>query len=131
MEVGHMKSSGFCTNLSIKWRMELRLWRITKQVMGISRLERKWNMWGYIDPRDLAQACRKALEADLPGSRPYIIAADDTVMDRSSRGLLEEVFPETPITKELGEFETLLSNTRAKQEFGFQPKWSWKDMVEY
>lgn len=93
-------------------------------------MERKWNLWGYIDPRDLAQACRKALEADLPGSRPYIIAADDTVMNRSSKSLLEEVFPKIPITKELGEFETLLSNERAKREFGFEPKWSWRDMVK-
>ena len=25
---------------------------------------RKWNLWGYIDQRDVAQSCRLALEAD-------------------------------------------------------------------
>ena len=92
--------------------------------------QRKWNLWGYIDPRDLAQACRKALEADLPGSRPYIIAANETVMNRPSHELMAEVFPETSIKKDLGEFETLLCIDRAKQEFGYEPKWSWRFIVE-
>src|SRR5580692_3391614 len=39
---------------------------------------RKWNLWGYIDQRDVAQACRKALEAPaaaVEGSPAFIIAA--------------------------------------------------------
>lgn len=90
---------------------------------------RKWNLWGYIDARDLAQACRKAIEADLPGARPYIIAADDTVMTRPSADLMREVFPETPLRRELQGRETLLSNARAKADFGFDPQWFWRDMV--
>jgi len=88
--------------------------------------KRKWNLWGYIDARDLAQACRKALEADLPGARPYIIAAEDTVMDRPTRELIAEVFPNVPVRRELGEFETLLSIERAKRDFGFAPEWTWR-----
>ena len=30
---------------------------------------RKWNLWGYVDTRDVAQACRLALEAPLGGCR--------------------------------------------------------------
>ena len=43
---------------------------------------RKWNLWGYIDERDVAQSCRLALEADaakVKGSPAFIIAAADTV----------------------------------------------------
>lgn len=87
---------------------------------------RKWNLWGYIDSRDLAQACRKALETDLPGSRPYIIAASDTVMNRPNRELMAEVFPGVTIKKELGEFDTLLSIDRARAEFGYAPECSWR-----
>jgi UDP-glucose 4-epimerase len=43
---------------------------------------RKWNLWGYIDGRDGAQAVRKALESDATGFHRYIIAAADTVMSR-------------------------------------------------
>ena len=43
---------------------------------------RKWNLWGYIDARDAAQAVRKALEAPLKGAEVFIIANADTVMTR-------------------------------------------------
>src|SRR5580692_610203 len=41
---------------------------------------RKWNLWGYIDARDGAQAVRRALEADVKGADHFIIANADTVM---------------------------------------------------
>jgi len=91
---------------------------------------RKWNLWGYIDERDAAAACRLALEADLAGSSNYIIAADDTVMTRSSESLLKEVFPGVPLTRDVGEFGTLLANDRARQALGFVPAHSWRDHVE-
>ena len=90
---------------------------------------RKWNLWGYIDERDAAAACRLALEAPAQGSVAYIIAAADTVMNRSSAGLLQEVFPGVPITREVGEFESLLSTGRARQALGFQPRHSWRDHI--
>src|SRR4051812_18149784 len=41
---------------------------------------RKWNLWGYIDARDGAQAVRKALAFEVPGVEIFIIANADTVM---------------------------------------------------
>jgi len=35
---------------------------------------RKWNLWGYIDARDAAQAIRKALEAPLTGAEVGVYA---------------------------------------------------------
>ncbi len=43
---------------------------------------RKWNLWGYVDVRDVAAACRLGLEAAVTGSQNVIIAAADTVMNR-------------------------------------------------
>ena len=43
---------------------------------------RKWNLWGYIDARDGAQAIERALEVAPPGFDRFIIAAADTVMSR-------------------------------------------------
>jgi len=40
---------------------------------------RRWNLWGYIDGRDGAQAVLKALELDTTGFDRFIIAAADTV----------------------------------------------------
>ena len=34
---------------------------------------RKWNLWGYIDARDGAQAIRKAIETEFTGAEAFII----------------------------------------------------------
>ena len=91
---------------------------------------RKWNAWGYVDVRDVAAACRLGLEAEVAGSENVIIAAADTVMNRPSRDLLTEVFPDVPLTREVAEFGTLLSVDRAKQVIGYQPRHSWRDEIQ-
>jgi nucleoside-diphosphate-sugar epimerase len=93
-------------------------------------LQRKWNLWGYIDQRDAAMACRLALTADVRGSSAYIIAAADTVMDRPSAELLREVYPDTPLTRDVGEHGTLLAIDRAREVLGFEPRHSWRQHVD-
>jgi nucleoside-diphosphate-sugar epimerase len=92
-------------------------------------LLRKWNLWGYVDARDVAQSCRLGLEAAISGSEVFIIAAADTVMNRPSRELMAEVFPEVPLRGEIGEFETLLSITKARKLLGYQPAYSWRNAL--
>lgn len=87
---------------------------------------RKWNLWGYIDGRDGAQAVARALENGKPGFEAFIIANEDTVMSRSSASLAAEVFPGVKVTKELGEHETMLSIDKAKRLLGFAPEHSWR-----
>ena len=87
---------------------------------------RKWNLWGYIDGRDGAQAVARALEYGKPGFEAFIIANEDTVMTRSSASLAAEVFPEVKVTKELGEHETMLSIDKARRLLGFAPGHSWR-----
>jgi nucleoside-diphosphate-sugar epimerase len=91
---------------------------------------RKWNAWGYVDVRDVAAACRLGLEADVAGSHNVIIAAADTVMNRPSRDLLAEVFPDVPLTREIPAHGTLLSIDRAKQLIGYVPTHSWRDEIQ-
>ncbi|TME05187.1 MAG: NAD(P)-dependent oxidoreductase [Chloroflexi bacterium] len=87
---------------------------------------RKWNLWGYVDARDVGQSCRLALEADTTGAEVFIIAAADTVMNRPSRELLAEVFPGVPLRGEIGEFESLLSSEKARNVLGYRPQYSWR-----
>ena len=87
---------------------------------------RKWNLWGYIDGRDGAQAVLKALELDMKGFDRFIIAAADTVMSRSNAELVAEVFPAVPVTRGLGEHDTLLSIDKARRVLGFDPQHSWR-----
>ncbi|GII27840.1 NAD-dependent epimerase/dehydratase family protein [Planotetraspora mira] len=90
---------------------------------------RRWNLWGYIDTRDAAASCRLALEAPVQGARSFVIAAADTVMNRPSADLMKEVFPGVEITREIGEFETLLAIDSAREVLGFVPQHSWRDHI--
>jgi len=89
---------------------------------------RKWNLWGYIDERDAAAACRLALTAEVSGSESFIIAAADTVMTRPSAELMGEVFPTVPLRPVDGT-GTLLSIAKAAALLGFKPAHSWRDHV--
>ncbi|KJQ55148.1 NAD-dependent epimerase/dehydratase family protein [Microbacterium sp. SA39] len=92
-------------------------------------LLRKWNLWGYIDARDGAQAIERALENAAPGFDRFIIAAADTVMSRPNAELLAEVFPDVPVKGEFGPNETLLSIDKARRVLGFDPQHSWREHV--
>ena len=88
---------------------------------------RKWNLWGYIDARDGSQAIERALEVAPAGFEQYIIAAADTVMSRPNAELLAEVFPDVPVTREVGPNETLLSIEKATRMLGYAPQHSWRE----
>ncbi|WP_394686129.1 NAD-dependent epimerase/dehydratase family protein [uncultured Microbacterium sp.] len=88
---------------------------------------RKWNLWGYIDARDGAQAVERALETAPPGFDTFIIAAADTVMTRPNAELVAEVFPGVATHGDLGENTTLLSIDKARRLLGFDPQHSWRD----
>lgn len=92
-------------------------------------LARKWNLWGYIDARDGAQAIERALQSAPPGFDRFIIAAADTVMSRPNAELVAEVFPGVPIHGELGINDTLLSIHKARRLLGYAPRHSWRDHV--
>lgn len=90
---------------------------------------RRWNLWGYIDARDGAQAVIKSLEYPESGFDRFVIANADTVMSRSSAELVAEQFPDVPITKDLGEHETLLCIDKARRVLGYEPQYSWRDAL--
>ncbi|MBO1738681.1 NAD(P)-dependent oxidoreductase [Leifsonia sp. TF02-11] len=89
---------------------------------------RKWNLWGYIDARDGAQAVLRALEWDTTGFDRFIIAAADTVMTRPNAELVAEVFPGVPLKRDdLDNNDTLLSIDKARRILGYAPTHSWRD----
>ena len=92
-------------------------------------LKRKWNLWGYIDARDGAQAVRRGIEAEFKGFEAFIIANADTVMSRSNASLMAEVFPNVPIKGTLSQTGTLLSIEKAKRMLDYNPQYSWRNHV--
>lgn len=90
---------------------------------------RKWNLWGYVDVRDVAQAVRRALDAEVTGAEVCIVAAADTVMTRPSAELMAEVFPGVPLRRPIAERETLLSIDKARRLLGYEPEHRWADHI--
>ncbi len=88
---------------------------------------RKWNLWGYVDARDVATACRLAAEADTRGADVAIIAAADTCMRRPSADLLAEVYPDVPLRRPVEGRGTLLAIDHARELLGYEPAHSWLD----
>ena len=91
---------------------------------------RKWNLWSYVDVRDVAAACRLALEAPVEGATSFVVAAADSVMTRPSAELLAEVFPGVPLRREVGELGSLLASDRAREVLGWEPRHTWRDRVD-
>jgi nucleoside-diphosphate-sugar epimerase len=87
---------------------------------------RRWNLWSWVDARDVAQSCRLALEANLSGAEIFTIAAADTLMRTPSRELMAAAFPGVPIDPKLGPFDTLLSIDKARRILGYAPQHTWR-----
>ena len=88
---------------------------------------RSWNLWGYVDVRDVAQAVRHALDAPVRGAEVCIVAAADTVMRRPSAELMAAVFPTVPLRAAVEGRATLLSIERARRVLGYEPEHHWQD----
>ncbi|MEO6394476.1 MAG: NAD(P)-dependent oxidoreductase [Devosia sp.] len=91
--------------------------------------KRKWNLWGYIDARDGAQAVRRGIEAEFKGFEAFIIANADTVMSRMNASLLADYFPGVPVKPSLSANGTLLSIEKAKRMLDYNPQHSWRNHV--
>lgn len=84
------------------------------------------NLWSYVDARDVAQACRLALVADLTGHEAFFIAAPNSFMPMPTLDLVRRFYPETQIRPGFGGHQSLLSSAKAAQVLGYQPKYTWE-----
>jgi nucleoside-diphosphate-sugar epimerase len=91
--------------------------------------DRKASLWAYVDSRDVAQACRLALEANIEGADSFIISAADTAKEIPAKDLLAEIYPGVALTRAIGAHETLFDSGKAKRLLGYEPKHSWRRYV--
>jgi UDP-glucose 4-epimerase len=90
---------------------------------------RKRNAWSYIDARDLGQIVHRCIENDGLGFQVFN-AVNDTITAREpTRSFLEKWAPETPITREMDEFEAPISNRKIRDVLGFKEEHNWRNYV--
>ena len=92
---------------------------------------RSANLWGYVDSRDVAQACLKGLEADIDGAPVMTIAAADTIMRQSNAELVAAAFPGCALRPGTGNHETLIGIDKARELIGYAPQWTWRRVLGY
>ena len=84
------------------------------------------NAWNYIDARDLGQIVKLCIEKDGLGFDVFNATNDTSVATMPSRELAERFFPGTPFTREIGEFEGLMPNRKAREVLGFKEEHDWR-----
>lgn len=85
------------------------------------------NLWGYVDIRDAAQACRLGLESDLTGFHPFNIIAADTLRHEPTEELLRDYLPTTEVRAPLLGNASAWSSEKARKLLGYVPQHSWRD----
>jgi nucleoside-diphosphate-sugar epimerase len=86
-------------------------------------------LWSYIDARDLGQITKLAIETDGLGFQVFNAVNDATSSDLPTKTLIERFYPGVPVKRELGEYETLLSNRKIREVLGFREEHSWRKYV--
>ena len=90
---------------------------------------RKRIAWSYIDARDLGQIVKLCVEKDGLGFAIFNAANDTVSANTPSRELARQFYPNVPFTREIGEFEGLLSNRKIREVLGFKEQHDWRKYV--
>lgn len=85
------------------------------------------DLWGWVDIRDAARACRLGLETDIPGFEAVNIAAADTARHEPTEALLRAHCPTTVLREPLPGNATGWSIAKARRLLGYVPEHSWRD----
>jgi nucleoside-diphosphate-sugar epimerase len=90
---------------------------------------RMFNLWGYVDSRDVAQACVKSIDANIKDAPVMTIAASDTIMRQTNAELVALAFPGCTLRPGTGDHETLASIRKARDLIGYDPQWTWRKIL--
>jgi len=91
---------------------------------------RKRIAWSYIDARDLGQIVHLCIEKSGLGFQVFNAANDTVSANTPSRELAAKHYPNVPFTREIGEYEGLLSNRKIREVLGFKEEHDWRRYVK-
>lgn len=89
--------------------------------------KRRRNIFAYIDARDLGKMVDCCLKTDGLGYQVFNVANSDLSVGITNAEVRERFYPEVPVTREMGEYETFYSIEKARRLVGFEPRHTWRD----
>lgn len=89
----------------------------------------KKNAWAYCDVRDAARACLLAIEKNNLGNQIFHITAPDTIMPDLSQDLVNRFFPDVTLKRPVEGHETLMAIDKAKKILGYEPLYTWRNVL--
>ncbi|HSG55372.1 MAG TPA: NAD(P)-dependent oxidoreductase, partial [Paracoccaceae bacterium] len=91
---------------------------------------RRRNIFAYIDARDLGHMVDRCLKTDGLGYEVFNVANPDLSVGLSTDEVIARYYDAVPVTRDMGEHETFYDISKARRLVGFDPKHSWRDVLE-
>lgn len=90
-------------------------------------IETWWQLlWGYVDVRDVATACRLSLEADGFGFEAFNIVAADTLSETPTEELIRSHASSVEVRSPIPGTTSAFSIEKARRLLGWEPRHSWR-----
>jgi nucleoside-diphosphate-sugar epimerase len=84
-------------------------------------------LWGYVDVRDAARACRLGLESKGLDFEVFNIAAADTLSESPTEELVQTHLPNVEIRRRIEATGSAWSTEKARKLLGYVPQHSWRE----
>ncbi len=84
-----------------------------------------WNLWSYIDARDVARAFRLSIETNLEGHQVFCISAKNSRCRIPTSQLIDKFYPNARKNIAFTGNESLESSLKAEKLLKFTPEYSW------
>lgn len=90
-------------------------------------LDNWWRLlWAYVDVRDAASVCRRAIEVDGLGFEVFNVTAADTLASRPTEELIRAYAPSVEIRQPIPGTASGFSIDKARHLLGWEPVHSWR-----
>lgn len=91
---------------------------------------RRRNIFAYIDARDLGQMVDRCLRTDGLGFEVFNVANADTSVAATSEEIIEQFYDGVEVRRQMGPHETFYSIDKARDLLGYEPRHSWRDVLD-
>jgi nucleoside-diphosphate-sugar epimerase len=83
-------------------------------------------LWGYIEIRDAAAACRRGIEATGLGFEPFLVTAADTLSETPTEKLIRTYTPSVELRQPIPGTRSGFAIEKGERLLGWKPTHSWR-----